>query len=195
MGDAVDLRELDRHTLGVIDRVLSGAGDDDLGRPTPCAGWTLADLLRHQISENHGFAIAAREGAAPDWNLGEQTEDLFAGYRQSVVDFVDAFGADDLLERKLTIREFGTLPGTVVATMHLIDSVVHGWDFARTLGVPYEPTPAAVQACFPMSERIPDDDRTRAAGQSFGHVVAAPDGVGDLDRLVALLGRDPAWRP
>jgi uncharacterized protein (TIGR03086 family) len=195
MDGDVDLRVLDRSTLAVIDGVLAAAGVADLDRPTPCAGWTLADLLRHQISENQGFATAARDGAAPDWNLGAESTDLFADYRASVDAFLDAFSPGDVLERPMTIREFGTMPGHLAATMHLIDSVVPGWDFARSLDVAYEPDPAAVRACFPLSEGIPDDDLTRAEGQSFAHVVAAPAGASDLERLVALLGRDPAWQP
>lgn len=195
MADDVDLRSLDRRTLAVIDGVLAAAGEADLDRTTPCAGWNLADLLRHQISENRGFAIAARDGAAPDWNSGATSTDLFGDYHDSVNRFLEAFAADGALERQMTIREFGTMPGHVAATMHLIDTVVHGWDFARTLGVPYEPDPAAVEACLPMSERISDDDATRAPGRSFAHVVPTPGTSSDLDRLVALLGRDPNWRP
>ncbi|MCV7068279.1 maleylpyruvate isomerase N-terminal domain-containing protein [Mycolicibacterium farcinogenes] len=32
----------------------------DLDRPTPCAQWTLADLLAHMTAQHRGFAAAAR---------------------------------------------------------------------------------------------------------------------------------------
>ena len=31
----------------------------DLGAPTPCAGWNLADLLAHMTAQHRGFAMAA----------------------------------------------------------------------------------------------------------------------------------------
>ncbi|HET6709804.1 maleylpyruvate isomerase N-terminal domain-containing protein, partial [Amycolatopsis sp.] len=40
----MDLRELDRRTLLVLDKMVAGVTPADLARPTPCAGWTLADL-------------------------------------------------------------------------------------------------------------------------------------------------------
>lgn len=191
----MDLGALDRRSLALIGDVLSGAGPADLDRPTPCTGWTLADLLRHQISENHGFATAARTGSAPDWHLGASADDLFAGYRASVDDFLAAFAEPDVLARRMTIREFGTFPGAVAATMHLLDTVVHGWDFARTLDVPYAPDPDAVRTSLAMAERIPDDAESRASGQSFAPAIDDRDAGGELARLLLLLGRDPEWRP
>ncbi|HEY0639365.1 MAG TPA: maleylpyruvate isomerase N-terminal domain-containing protein, partial [Pseudonocardiaceae bacterium] len=45
--------------------VVAGVSADDLGRPTPCAGWDLRRLLAHMTGQNHGFAAAAG-GAGPD---------------------------------------------------------------------------------------------------------------------------------
>ncbi|MFD9959067.1 maleylpyruvate isomerase N-terminal domain-containing protein [Amycolatopsis sp. NPDC058986] len=60
-------RELDRRSLALLDKLVATMTPADLDLPTPCAGWTLADLLRHQVGENNGFAIAARHGSAPSW--------------------------------------------------------------------------------------------------------------------------------
>lgn len=187
----MDLRELDRRSLLVLDKLVAAAQPDDLARPTPCTGWTLADLLRHQVSENHAFATAAREGSALDWDAGDLGDDARAAYRASVDDFLAAFADDAVLERQLTINHFGTFPGTVAAHMHLVDTVAHGWDLARALGLPYEPDAEAVRAALVLAERIPDEGRE--VNGSFAHRLDVAADTSDLDRFLALLGRDPGW--
>ncbi|GLY42473.1 TIGR03086 family protein [Amycolatopsis sp. NBRC 101858] len=187
----MDLRELDRRSLLVLDKIVATATPADLARPTPCAGWTLADLLRHQVSENHAFATAAREGSAPDWDAGDLGDDAHAAYRASVDDFLDAMADDAVLERQLTINHFGTFPGTIAAHMHLVDTVAHGWDLARTLGLAYEPDAEAVSAALQLAEHIPDEGREKNG--SFAHRVTTEADASELDRFLALLGRDPAW--
>ncbi|MGK3204026.1 TIGR03086 family metal-binding protein [Amycolatopsis sp. MEPSY49] len=187
----MDLRELDRRTLLVLDKIVAAAKPEDLSRPTPCVGWTLGDLLRHQVSENHAFATAAREGEAPDWDAGDLGDDAVAAYRASVDDFLKAFADDAVLERQLTINHFGTFPGTIAAHMHLVDTVAHGWDLARTLGLPYEPDAEAVHAALQLAERIPDEGREKNG--SFAHSVETGPDTSELDRFLALLGRDPGW--
>ena len=187
----MDLRELDRRSLLVLDKIVATATPADLARPTPCTGWTLADLLRHQVSENHAFATAAREGSAPDWDAGDLGDDARAAYQASVDDFLDAMADDAVLDRQLTINHFGTFPGTIAAHMHLVDTVAHGWDLARTLGLPYEPDAEAVHAALQLAAHIPDEGREKNG--SFAHSVETEADAGELDRFLALLGRDPAW--
>ncbi|SDZ07656.1 TIGR03086 family protein [Amycolatopsis xylanica] len=184
----MDIRDLDRRSLGIIDKLLAGATEADLGRPTPCAGWDLAELLRHQISENHAFATAAREGSAPDWDGGTLGDDAFAAYSRSAEDALTAF--DEGTAPTMTIREFGDFPAAIALRMHLVDSVAHGWDIARALGLPYEPDAEALAEALRFVENIPTD---REPGGSFAPVVPTPPAASDLDRFLGLLGRDPAW--
>jgi uncharacterized protein (TIGR03086 family) len=191
----MDIRELDRRTLAVLDKIVSGVTEADLARETPCAGWDLADLLRHQIAENNAFAVALREGSAPDWNNGTLGRDPYRGYAESAEAVMAAFAEDDVPERLVAIREFGTFPGAFAARMHLLDSVGHGWDLAKTLGVPYEPDEDAVADALAFAEMIPADPEDRLIHGTFGVVVAVPADASPLDRFLGLVGRDPAWTP
>ena len=48
-------------------QAVAGIRSTDLDRATPCAGWTLADLLAHMTAQHRGFAAAARgHGADAD---------------------------------------------------------------------------------------------------------------------------------
>ncbi|MFD8497248.1 TIGR03086 family metal-binding protein [Amycolatopsis sp. NPDC059657] len=184
----MDIRDLDRRSLEVIDKLLTGATEADLGRPTPCAGWDLAELLRHQISENHAFATAAREGSAPGWDGGTLGDDAFASYTRSVEDALTAF--DEGPAPTMTIREFGAFPAEIALRMHLVDSVAHGWDIARALGQPYEPDREALEEALRFVANIPTE---REPGGSFAPVVPTPPAASGLDRFLGLLGRDPGW--
>ncbi|WIX78446.1 TIGR03086 family metal-binding protein [Amycolatopsis carbonis] len=186
--------ELDRQSLLGLDKIVAGTTDQDLSRPTPCAGWTLADLLRHQVSENHAFAEALRRGEAADWDAGRLGEDAYASYAASVDDFLTAYGEEGALRRQVKIHEIGPFAAEIAAAMHLVDTVVHGWDLAKTFGVAYEPVPEAVTAALGFAAMVPTDPAERAVSGAFGALVEVPEGAAELDRLIALLGRDPGWQ-
>jgi uncharacterized protein (TIGR03086 family) len=194
--DIPDTRKLDRRALETLDRIAGGITAADLGRPTPCTGWTLADLLVHQISENRAFSIALREGTAPDWQSGSLGTDPYRDYADSVTAYLDAAESDGVLDRDVTVREFGTFPGAIAVTMHLVDSVAHGWDLAKTLGVPYEQDPEAVQAALAFAQFIPADEEKRTGPDaSFAPVVSLGPEASELDRFLGLVGRDPGRQP
>lgn len=191
----MDLRELDRQALALIDDLLTGLTPADLGRPTPCEGWDLGDLLRHLISENTAFAEAARNGSASDWDSGRASADPYADYAPSAADVTAAFADDDMPRRAVTVREFGTFPGGVAVGMHFIDSVAHGWDIAMALGKEYEPGEQIVTAAARVAAGIPADPAVRAAGGAFADVVPVGDDAPVMHRTLALLGRSPDWKP
>ncbi|ATY10732.1 TIGR03086 family protein [Amycolatopsis sp. AA4] len=186
--------DLDRQSLLVLDPIVSKLTPADLDRPTPCAGWTLADLLRHQVSENHAFAEAARNGSAKDWDSGQLGEDPYAAYAASVTDYLAAYGEADVAERQIAINTFGTFPGTVAIAMHLVDTVAHGWDIAKTLDVAYDPVPEAVHAALQFALMIPTDPEERVERGTFAPVVPVSTDESELDQFLGLLGRDPQWR-
>ena len=55
-----DLLAAHRAVVNTSVAVVSHVQADDLDRPTPCAEWTLADLLAHMTAQYRGFAAAAR---------------------------------------------------------------------------------------------------------------------------------------
>ncbi|NKQ52964.1 TIGR03086 family protein [Amycolatopsis sp. K13G38] len=190
----MDIRELDRRALGTLDKLVSPIRTTDLARRTPCDGWDLGDLLRHQVSENRAFGTALRHGHAPDWNSGTLSDNPYRDYADSVAAVLAAFDDDALLERKVTVREFGTFPGRVAVAMHLVDSVAHGWDIARSLGLPYEPDPDAVHDALAFAQFMPADPDFRRERGTFAPVVKVAADESELHRFLALTGRDPNWQ-
>jgi uncharacterized protein (TIGR03086 family) len=190
----MDILELDRWASDAMGKVVADVTPGDLRRPTPCADWTLHGLIRHQISDNLGFAAAA-SGIPPDrsvWDSGAIGADPHWDFQRSVALVTAAFGAEGMLARQVEVREFGVLPGAFAVSMHFIDGVVHGWDVARALGRPGDLDPHLAEAALEMVLRLP---LSRGPGQVFGHLVEVPDNAPVYQRLVAHLGRDPQWTP
>ncbi len=196
-----DFRPLHRaavlKTVDVVDTVTL----PDLDRPTPCAGWNLADLLAHMTVQHRGFAAAARGcgDVADVWRPESVRADLLADpsatYAAAARDVLDAFAATGASEATFALPDFGpgaTFPRTVAMDFHFIDYVVHGWDVAATLGLTYQLPTEVVTAAMPLALFVPDGDYRTTAGASFGPAVAA-DGPDDFARLLAHLGRRPDW--
>ena len=55
---------------------------------------------------------------------------------------------------------------------HFVDYVVHGWDVAATLGVPFELPADVVAAVLPLALGVPDGDFREPTGSPFARTVA-----------------------
>jgi uncharacterized protein (TIGR03086 family) len=102
---------------------------------------------------------------------------------------VGAFRAPGVLERPVTVP-FGTVPGAVALHLRIVEVLVHGWDLARGTGRTVSFPDDVVEQEIAFSRRalpmIPPERAPFAAPRPVAGD-AAP-----LDRLVALLGRDPS---
>ena len=182
-------------SAALVDRVTAA----DLVRPTPCAGWTLADLLAHMTVQHHGFAAAVRgHGADPaSWAAPPNTPaDPVTGYAEAAAVVLAAFAEDGAADRPFALPEIlpgVTFPGRQAIGFHLVDYVVHAWDVARALGLPCSLDDDVVAAALMVAINVPDGPNRRAPGAAFQPSAPVPAGAVPLDQIVALLGRPPAW--
>ncbi|NUP02995.1 MAG: TIGR03086 family protein [Nonomuraea sp.] len=195
-----DIIELNRRSVQVTVDLVNTIKPADLDRPTPCAGWAVRDLLEHQIVQNHGFALAA-SGERSDlasWRPRALGEDPVAEYAGSARAVIAAFAAEGVLDRGFflpEIRDGGPFPASMAIGFHFIDCVVHGWDFAKALGVPPGIDDDLAEAALPLAAQVPDVPESRGPGKAFMTGVGPGDAPTALDRVVALLGRSPSWTP
>ncbi|MCW2878973.1 MAG: hypothetical protein JWQ95_3073 [Sphaerisporangium sp.] len=193
----MDIRELDRRAVRASMDVVAQLRAEDLDRPTPCAGWTLADLLAHMTAQHHGFAAAAEgNGADPVvWRVEPVGDDAVIAYAKAAERVITAFAEDGVLDRRFALPEFGTgltFPAAQAMGFHFIDYLVHGWDVARALGVEYTAEPDLAEAAWPIAQAVPDGEQRRKPGAAFQPSVAAPEGATRFDQILAMLGRPPA---
>jgi uncharacterized protein (TIGR03086 family) len=177
--------------------VIAQVQPEHLDKPTPCAAWNLGELLRHLVSENRGFAATA--GGVPVvrsiWDSGDLGTDPHGAYQDSVAEVTAAFAAQDVDDRPVEVREYGVFPGRVAMSMHFVDFLVHGWDVAVSIGVPYQPDGALAKSALAIASRWPDRPDFRGPAAAFNVQVPVDNDGDDFDRLLGLLGRSPLWTP
>jgi uncharacterized protein (TIGR03086 family) len=174
-----------------------------LGVRTPCAAWDLGQLLAHMTGQNHGFAASAR-GEQADLGIwadrpvtaGEDPGRVFAASADAVV---AAFAAiEDLAGTRMWLPEIRPepVPAAVAVGFQLVDTVVHAWDVAKSLGTEVEFGPQMLAATLPIALAVPDGAARAAEGAAFAPELPGlreDKGAATLDRILSVLGRDPKW--
>jgi uncharacterized protein (TIGR03086 family) len=189
---ALDARAV-RASVGLV----AQAGAADLARPTPCAEWTLLGLITHMTAQHYGFAaVAAGDSDPAHWRCRRLGPDPVADYRAAAETVLAAFAAGGVLERKFPVSGFSAgplIPARQAISFHFVDYVAHSWDVARTLGLEVSFPPDLLAAALRVAQETPDGEIRRQPGAAFAPSWPAPGGA-PLDRLLAALGRYPAWK-
>lgn len=162
-------------------------------RPTPCADWTVRDLLNHLVAE-HLWAPHLLRGETLD-QVGSRYDgdvlgaDPMGAWRRAIGASVLAWGQAD--GNGSVHTSMGQIPTSEYASQMLVDLTVHAWDLARAVGVRPHLVADAVEASLAY-------EQPRVTGGEVPGIFAAPVETASesrVDQLVALLGRDPAWAP
>jgi uncharacterized protein (TIGR03086 family) len=162
--------------------------------PTPCADWTVRQLVDHLVGGNRMSTRVLRgEPLPPLDELGRRSHDELGNdparaYRTSADALLEAIRAPEVLERTHTFP-VGTLPGPAVVHLRTVETLVHGWDLARATShpVPFPDDLAEQELTFSrdLLGRLPEGRRPFAPSRPVA------DDAPAIDRLAALLGRDP----
>lgn len=198
INDFASLIALDRRAVQSSLHALASWRPTDGDPGTPCAGWTLTDLLAHMTVQQNGFARAAtgEHTTLGDWLPVKEQEPLDA-YRQSCTRVLAAFKqlSDPSAPTYLPEIQQDALPAARVVGFHLVDNVVHAWDVARSLGADPVPDGPLLEAALTVAQAVPDDERRERDGAAFAHALPLPSEAPILDQILLLLGRDPTWPP
>ncbi|WP_189317585.1 TIGR03086 family metal-binding protein [Streptomyces brasiliensis] len=194
----IDIRELDARALEIAESVVNQVDVSMLGRPTPCAQWTLGQLLAHMTGQNYGFAAAARgetvdRGVWADRSVGVDPAGVFAA---SAGEVAAAFAEPDVLTRSLWLPEIRggqMFPARQAIGFHLLDYVVHGWDVAVSIGVRAEFDADLLAAVLPIAEQVPTGTAREREDAQFQPALETGDMAGRLEWILQLLGRSPNW--
>jgi uncharacterized protein (TIGR03086 family) len=195
----LDLREFDRRAVQASVAAVRRVRPEDLDRPTPCALWTLADLLAHMTVQHQGFR-AASLGLGADlrqWAAGPAPDaDPVAAYESAAEGVLDAFESEEVLTRRFALPEISTaieFPGALAIGFHFIDYVVHGWDVAQALGERYILDDDLAPAALRLAETVPEGPARESPSAAFRPRLPVDPGAPPLEQVLRLLGRSPNW--
>ncbi len=151
--------------------------------PSPCAGWTARDVVRHMVETSEVFLgmVGLELPAGP--SADDDPVAAWAAARDAVQATLD----DPALASLSYDGRFG--PTTFeqgVGRFVCADLVVHTWDLARATGLDERLDPDAVHELLVGME--PMDEILRESG-AFGPKVEPPEGADEQTRLLAFLGR------
>lgn len=190
----VELLAAHRAALAVFDRAVHRIAGD-WAAPTPCEDWTVRDLLNHLVAEQlwvphllRGETLA-QVGTRYDGDmLGEKP---VAAWESAAPAARAAWTEPSATTRRVHVS-YGTVDAPEYGWQMTMDLAVHGWDLASALGVPAEiPEDLATQLYVEFEDQV---QRWSGTGL-FARPVAVGAHATPADRLVALFGRDPGWRP
>jgi uncharacterized protein (TIGR03086 family) len=137
------LDQLDR-SFAAVGATIGTIGAEQWALPTPCADWTVRELVGHLVGMNR--VLAAALAGEPPPARGAGAGDLAREYRESAAALLAAFRRPGALERSYR-GPLGTATGAERLQIRLYDLLAHGWDLARALGQPARlPADAAEQA-------------------------------------------------
>ncbi len=192
------LRLLDAHVVTAGLELVRQVKPADLSRATPCASWDLGALLAHMTAQHHGFAAAAagRGAELSVWQVRPVGDDPAGVYSAAVEEVLAAFADPQVGARDFAIPEITTeqkFPAPQAIGFHLVDYVVHGWDVARALDLPFTVAPEALAVALTVAQMVPTGAPREAPDAMFGPVIEVAGDASPIDQIVALLGRDPHW--
>ncbi|MFD9543321.1 TIGR03086 family metal-binding protein [Streptomyces sp. NPDC060022] len=181
-----------------IGELISSVDDRQLSGPTPCPKYSVRDLLAHIFGLSVAFRDAARKdlgpttGTSPASGLPVLPDD----WRESLPPLLDELVAawrDPAAREGMTQAGGVDLPGPVAGMVVSNELIVHGWDLARSTGQEFR----ADEASLRSSEALlaPGDDDRSGPDAIFGPPVPVAQDAPLLDRVIALSGRRPDWKP
>jgi len=192
-GDPVSSQLL-RRACDSTGTVLAAVQPADLGWPTPCALWTVRDVVNHVLGSAAFFAELAEAGEVADRD--EEDPDFTAGdfngaFSHHAGRLVAAFNAPGAMD-KIMKMPVGDLPGSVCVWIAAGDVFTHGWDLAKATGQPTDLEPELAGALLArIMPLLPDSMRGPEGQAPFGPRVEVADSAPTADRLAAFQGRHP----
>lgn len=166
----------------VIDAVPSDAWQ----RPSPCEGWTAADVVVHLIDTQRDFLARHDVDLGPAPAVGDDPAAAWATHAAAVAPLLDDPGLVDMAFDGY----FGpTTVGEVVVRFYVTDMIVHRWDLARAAGLDDTITDGELDQ---LEQDIASYGDAAYSPGIFGPALEAPAGADRHTRVLARTGRR-AW--
>lgn len=191
----MDLLQIYRRSLNEFTERATQVSSDLWSAPTPCADWTVYDLISHVVSEDRWTARLI--GGATIAEVGDELNGDLVGANPAGAALAAAAAADlavsepGALDRTVHVSA-GETPASEYLHQLLTEHLVHAWDLA--VAIRADPRLDA-DAVHEASRWFVDRMRLYQEGNLIRPGVDVPADASEQDRLIASFGRDPGWRP
>lgn len=174
--------------IPMLKQVGSGIQPDQYDDATPCASFTVRDVLAHMANLASAYAPAFR-GEPPPADIGTSASDgsdWGARFQVAMTALLDAVQSPGALERTID-SPFGPMPGATFARLVAFDGLIHGWDLATSTQQSWSPPDEVVAEVDAFARQaIAPEMRD---GDTFAAEQHAPGNATPLLHLVAFSGR------
>ena len=175
-----------------FERRLRDIGAADWGLPTPCADWSVWELVNHVVggARRYTMLLHGADTAVVDATraLDHISPEPLKAFRSVSEDMVAAFHEPNALQRTVQHRA-GARSGRELLEMRVLEFTVHGWDLARAIDVDAAMSPQLIEVVL---RRLDSSHPDRAGHDSFDRPRGdLPVGASRQARLLHLTGRDP----
>lgn len=176
-------------TADWVEGLIRNVSADQYDATTPCAEWSVRDLLNHLIGGPHFFATVMKRETPPEGDAPDLVgDDPAAAYRAAADSLLEVISDPASLEGSVH-PPFGETPAGVFVGIGFVDQLTHGWDLARGTGQD-DTIPADLLALADPFSRQALGGLPRTP-QVFAEEVSVSDDAPEQERFVAFLGRQP----
>ncbi len=172
--------ELLEQALTYTRTTLSSVGPDRSG-PTPCAGWSLADLLAHMDDGLDAFLEAA--GGAVRVEVPRRPGGDLQGLQRKACHLLGVWSSPT---PTLVVVGDQEMPIDLLVTTAALEIAVHGWDVAQATGLDQPLPEDLARSLLPVAQRmVADEDRA----ERFSAPLTPVPGTSRSGQLLGFLGR------
>jgi uncharacterized protein (TIGR03086 family) len=193
------------HPLHVLDlaqtraaAVIAAITPDQLGLPTPCDEWDVRDVLNKLVASTLVFtSFGRREPPDPTLDLVHPRDivgdDPLGAFEAAAAGCRAAWRAEGALDGTAP-STVGNAPAKAVLHARIFDTTVLSTDLARATGVAHGIDELQARYVLRIARALVPTVRAVSAERYREAVEVGPD-ADPVDELLAVTGRDPAWRP
>jgi uncharacterized protein (TIGR03086 family) len=184
-------------SLGLLREVATRVPAGQLGNPTPCSDWSVAQVLLHAAGDQHAWASSVSSSPPPAYDpftpakqLDGTIDDLIEPAIQAAT---AAWAGIGLTAESVPtpLPPFPAMTPDLAAATCALDAAIHAWDIAVATG---QPSPLTTELAGQLQ---PAADATAEPLRGFAYAAALPGQATDdpAATLLRYLGRDPHWTP
>lgn len=180
-----NLRRYTRSLYG-LDAVVRRTPAEAWSNPSPCEGWTAADVVAHNVGMNEmiaGFTTGDGSPHAAHVTSGDPA----ASWASSLDQVLSALDTDGALQR-VSLTPWGELAVEKFLGFVWVDPLIHTWDLAVAVGQPPVLDPDLVEQGAARLERAGD---SLVGPGRFRPAVPTDEAASTLERFISLSGRTP----